>query len=80
MHKTGACLPKLGQADPRWQALVLDPGLPPKQLLAPARIRYMLINDMYSPSARLQSIECNEHVCYDYAGFNNIMLREEKLS
>jgi hypothetical protein len=26
MHKTGACLPKLGQADPRWQALVLDPG------------------------------------------------------
>jgi hypothetical protein len=37
MHKTGACLPKLGQADPRWQALVLDPGLPPEQLLAPAR-------------------------------------------
>ena len=33
MHKTGACLPKLGQA------LVLDPGLPPKQLLAPARGR-----------------------------------------
>jgi hypothetical protein len=23
MHKTGACLPKLGQADPRWHALVL---------------------------------------------------------
>jgi hypothetical protein len=37
MHKTGACLPKLGQADPRWQALVLDPGLPPEKLLAPAR-------------------------------------------
>jgi hypothetical protein len=35
MHKTGACLPKLGQADPRWQALVLAPGLPPEQLLAP---------------------------------------------
>jgi hypothetical protein len=31
MHKTGACLPKLRQA------LVLDPGLPPEQLLAPAR-------------------------------------------
>jgi hypothetical protein len=31
MNKTGACLPKLGQA------LVLDPGLPPEQLLAPAR-------------------------------------------
>ena len=37
MHKTGACLPKLGQADPLVLALVLDPGLPPKQLLAPAR-------------------------------------------
>jgi hypothetical protein len=39
MHNTGACLPKLGQADPLGQALVLDPGLPPKQLLAPARGR-----------------------------------------
>jgi hypothetical protein len=39
MHKTGACLPKLGQADPLVQALVMDPGLPPKQLLAPARGR-----------------------------------------
>ena len=37
MHKTGACLPRLGQADPLVQALVLDPGLPPEQLLAPAR-------------------------------------------
>ena len=35
MHKTGACLPKLGQANPRWQALVLALVLPPKQLLAP---------------------------------------------
>jgi hypothetical protein len=34
MHKTGACLSNLGQADPRWQALVLAPGLPPEQLLA----------------------------------------------
>jgi hypothetical protein len=39
MHKTGACLPKLWQADPLVQALVLDPGLPPEQLLAPARGR-----------------------------------------
>jgi hypothetical protein len=31
MHKTGASLPKLGQA------LVLDSRLPPEQLLAPAR-------------------------------------------
>jgi transposase InsO family protein len=30
---------KLGQADPLVQALVLDPGLPPEQLLAPARGR-----------------------------------------
>ena len=37
MHKTGACLPKLGQADPRWQVLVLDLGLPPEHLLALAR-------------------------------------------
>jgi hypothetical protein len=39
MHKTGACLPNLGQADPLGQALVLDPGLPPEQLLAPTRGR-----------------------------------------
>jgi hypothetical protein len=39
MHRTGACLPKLGQADPLGQALVLDPGLPPEQLLALARGR-----------------------------------------
>jgi hypothetical protein len=37
MHKTGACLPKLWQADPLVQALGLDPGPPPEQLLAPAR-------------------------------------------
>jgi hypothetical protein len=37
MHKTGACLPKQWQTDPLVQARVLDPGLPPKQLLAPAR-------------------------------------------
>jgi hypothetical protein len=40
MHTTGACLPNLGQADPLGQALVLDPELPPEQLiLAPARGR-----------------------------------------
>jgi hypothetical protein len=37
MHKTGACIPKLGHTDPRGQALVLDPGLPPEQLLGSAR-------------------------------------------
>jgi hypothetical protein len=53
MHKTGACLPKLGQADPRGQSLVLDPGLPPEQLLAPARgciprrRDYSLLNAMH---------------------------------
>jgi hypothetical protein len=35
MHKTGGCLQQLGQADPQWQALVLAPGLPPEQFLAP---------------------------------------------
>jgi hypothetical protein len=39
MHKTGAYLPKLGHADSLGQALVLDPGLPPEQLLALARGR-----------------------------------------
>jgi hypothetical protein len=73
MHKTGACLPKQWQADPRVHALVLDLGLPPEQLLAPARGRTLCQQD-YSLS------KCNEHVCHDYAGFNNIMPREEKLS
>jgi hypothetical protein len=70
MHKTRACLPKLGQADPLVQALVLDPGLPPEQLLAPARGR-TLHQRGYSLS------KCNEYVCHDYAGFNNIMLRKK---
>jgi hypothetical protein len=39
MHRTRACLPRLGQADPLVQALVLDPGLSPEQLLASARGR-----------------------------------------
>jgi hypothetical protein len=73
MHKIGACLPKLWQADPLVQALVLDSGLPPEQLLAPARGR-ILRQRGYSLS------KCNEYVCHDYAGFNNIMLKEEKLS
>jgi hypothetical protein len=34
MHKTVACLQKMGQGDPQWQALVLAPRLPPEQLLA----------------------------------------------
>jgi hypothetical protein len=70
MHKTGACLPKRGQADPLVQALVLDPELPPEQLLAPAR-GCTLHQRGYSLS------KCNEYVCHDYAGFNNIMLRKK---
>jgi hypothetical protein len=70
MHKTGACLPKLGQADPLVQTRVLDPGLPPEQLLALARGR-TLRQRGYSLS------KCNEYVCHDFAGFNNTMLREE---
>jgi hypothetical protein len=50
----------------------LDPGLPPEQLLAPARGR-TLRQQGYSLS------KCNEHVCHDYARFNNIMLKETKL-
>jgi hypothetical protein len=60
-------------AGPLVQALVLDPGLPPEQLLAPAR-GHTLRQRGYSLS------KCNEYVCHDHAGFNNIMLKEEKLS
>jgi hypothetical protein len=49
---------------------VLDPELPPEQLLALARGR-TLRQRGYSLS------KCNEYVCHDYAGFNNIMLKEE---
>jgi hypothetical protein len=73
MHKTGACLPRLWQADPLVPTRVLDLGLPPEQLLAPTR-GCTLRQQGYSLS------KCNEHVCHDYAGFNNIMLSEEKLS
>ena len=55
MHKTGACLPKQWQAGPLVQARVLDLGLPPEQLLAPARGR-TLRQQGYSLS------KCNEHV------------------
>jgi hypothetical protein len=71
MHKTGACLPKQGQAGPLVQTLGLDPGLPPEQLLAPAQGR-TLRQQGYSLS------KCNEYVCHDYARFNNIMLKETK--
>jgi hypothetical protein len=60
MHKTGACLPKLGQADPLGQALVLDPGLPPEQLLAPAR-GHTLRPRGYNLSNEMNKI----YVCYD---------------
>jgi hypothetical protein len=65
MRKTGACLPKQWQAGPLVQARVLDPGLPLEQLLALAR-GCTLRQQGYSLS------RCNEHVCHDYARFNNI--------
>ena len=55
MHKTGACLPKLGQVDPLGQALVLDPGIPPEQLLAPAQGCILRQRD-YSPSNAMYKI------------------------
>jgi hypothetical protein len=72
MHKTGACLPKQWQAGPLVQALVLGPGLPPEQLLAPARGCTLRQRD-YSLS------KCNEHVCHDYARFKNIKLKKLSL-
>jgi hypothetical protein len=50
---------------------VLDPGLPPEQLLAPARGRTLR-------QRGCSLSKCNEYVCHDYAGFNNIMLKERK--
>jgi hypothetical protein len=61
MHKTGACLPKLGQADPLGQALLLDPRLPPEQLLAQARGCILR-----QRGCNLSNAMSKKHVCYDY--------------
>ena len=50
---------------------MLDPGLPPEQLLAPARGRTLR-------QRGCSLSKCNEYVCHDYARFNNIMLKETK--
>jgi hypothetical protein len=60
MHKTGACLPKMGQADPLGQALVLDPGLPLEQLPAPAQ-GCILRPQGYNLSNAMNKI----YACYD---------------
>jgi hypothetical protein len=75
MNKTGACLPKLGQADPRWRALVLDPGLPPEQLLAPARGC-----PLYQRGCNLSNAMSKKYVCYDMHDLVIIMCSEEELS
>ena len=75
MHKTGACLPKLWQADPRWQALVLDPGLPLEQLLAPARGC-----TLHQRGCNLSNAMNKKYVCYDMQDLVTIMRSEEKLS
>jgi hypothetical protein len=66
MHKTGDCLPKLGQAYPPGQDLGLDPGLPPELLLAPARGCILR-----QRGCNLSNAMSKKHVCYDYAGFRN---------
>jgi hypothetical protein len=75
MHKTRACLPKLGQADPLGQALVLDPGLPPEQLLAPARGRTLRQRGCNLLNAMNENIYAM--IMHDLV---NIMLSERKLS
>jgi hypothetical protein len=75
MHKTGACLPKLGQADPLVQALVLDPGLPPEQLLAPTRGRTLRQRGCNLSNAMNKNMYAM--VMQDLA---DIILKEEKLS
>ena len=75
MHKTGACLPKLWQADPLVQALVLDPGLPPEQLLAPARGRTLRRRGCNLSNAMNENM--NAMIMQDLV---NIMLSKRKLS
>ena len=75
MHKTGACLPRLGQADPLVQALVLDPGLPPEQLLAPARGR-----TLRQRGCNLSNAMNKIYVCYEMQNLVTIMHSEERLS
>jgi hypothetical protein len=75
MHKTGACLLKLGQADPLWQALVLDPGLPPEQLLAPARGR-----TLRQRGCNLSNAMNKNMYAMIMRDLEIIMLSEEKLS
>jgi hypothetical protein len=75
MHKSGACLPKLGQADPLGQALVLDPVLPHEQLLAPARgrtLRHRGCNLSNAMNKNMYAMIMQDLV--------NIMLSERKLS
>jgi hypothetical protein len=74
MHKTGACLLMLGQADPRWQALVLDLGLPPEQLLASARGCILC-----QRGCNLSNEMSKKYVCYDMQDLVT-NLREEELS
>ena len=75
MHKTRACLRNLGQADPRWQVLVLDPGLPPEQLLAPARGRTLRQRGCNLSNAMNKNMY--DMIMQDLV---IIMLSEEKLS
>jgi hypothetical protein len=73
MHKTGASLSKLGQAYPRWQALVLDPGLPPEQVLAPARGR-----TLRQRGCNLSNAMNKIYVCYVMQNLVTIMPSEGK--
>jgi hypothetical protein len=62
MHKPGLAFQGCGRQILWCKLGVLDPGLPPEQLIAPARGR--------TPRQRGYSLsKCNEHVCHDYAGF-----------
>ena len=75
MHKTGACLPKLGHTDPLGQALVLDPGLPPEQLLAPARGR-----TLRQRGCNLSNVMSKNMYAMIMQDLVMIMLSERKLS
>jgi hypothetical protein len=76
MHKTRACLPKLGlRGDPRWQALVLAPGLLLDQLLAQGCAR-----TLRQRGCNLSNAMNKIFICYDMQNLVTIMHSEEKLS
>jgi hypothetical protein len=50
----------------------------PKQWQAGPLVQARVL-DLGLPPEQYSLSKCNEHICHDYAGFNNIMLKRTKL-